>query len=130
MTVAVAGMMVLARRFGGVSALAAAALSALLSGLACWPLGHPLAIGGTDLLLLVSFGLVNSAAGLALFTLGARLLPPVETALIGALDAPLAPLWVWLVFAETLGSGTIAGGLVVFAAVGVHMAFAARKASA
>lgn len=129
MTMAMAGMMVLARRFGSVPALAAAALSALLSGLVCWPLGHPLAVSAPDLMLLASFGLVNSAAGLVLFTLGARRLPPVETALIGALDAPLAPLWVWLAFAEVPGMATVIGGSVVFAAVGTHIAIAARRAA-
>ena len=130
MTAAMAGIMVLARRFNDVPALAAAGLSALLSGLVCWPLGHPLAIDGGQLLDLAMFGLVNSAAGLALFTLGARLLPPVETALIGALDAPLAPLWVWIAFAETPGAGTVGGGLVVFAAVVAHVVLAARRSAA
>jgi len=129
MTVAMAGMMVLARRLGNVSVLAAAALSALLSGLVCWPLAYPLAVNGADLSFLALFGLVNSAAGLALFTLGARLLPPVETALIGALDAPLAPLWVWLAFAEAPSSETVLGGLVVFSAVATHIGLAARNSS-
>jgi len=42
-------------------------------------------------------GITNSA----LLLLGARYLPAIETALIPALDAPLAPLWVWLFFAES-----------------------------
>lgn len=129
MTAAMAGMMVLARCFGNVPVLAAAALSALLSGLVCWPMAHPLAVNGADLFILALFGLVNSAAGLALFTLGARLLPPVETALIGALDAPLAPLWVWLAFAEAPSSGTVLGGLVVFSAVAAHIGLAAHNSS-
>ncbi|MCW6510322.1 DMT family transporter [Hyphomicrobiales bacterium BP6-180914] len=129
MTAGMAGMMVLARRFGDMPALAAAALSALLSGLVCWPFAQPLALNGADLFLLALFGLVNSATGLALFTLGARLLPPVETALIGALDAPLAPLWVWLAFAEVPSSGTILGGLIVFCAVAAHLGLAARRTS-
>ena len=125
MTVAMAMMIVIVRRFRDVPGMAAAGISALLSGLACWPLGHPTSVTGEALFLLLLFGLVNSAAGLALFTLGARLLPPVETALIGALDAPLAPLWVWLAFAETPGVSTLVGGSIVFAAVGAYVAFAA-----
>jgi drug/metabolite transporter (DMT)-like permease len=45
----------------------------------------------------------------------------VETALIGALDTPLAPLWVWLAFSETPGMNTIVGGLIVFVAVIGHI---------
>lgn len=130
MTLSMAAMIAIARRFRDIPIMPAAGLSALLSGLVCWPFGHPLDVGSHDLLLLAMFGLVNSAAGLALFTLGAGLLPAVETALIGALDAPLAPLWVWLAFQETPSAATVIGGSVVFAAVGTYMVaeFAKRAA--
>jgi drug/metabolite transporter (DMT)-like permease len=127
MTFCMAGMMVVARRFKSGSALRSAALSAFLSALACWPLGHPLAVSAHDLMLLALFGLANSALGIGLFALGARYLPAVETALIGALDAPLAPLWVWLAFNETPSEATLVGGLIVFAAVGTYLAIAAAR---
>ena len=127
MTFCMATMMVIARRFSNIPTMPAACLSALFSGLVCWPFGEPLAVSAHELLLLILFGLVNSAIGLALFTLGARLLPPIETALIGSLDAPLAPLWVWLAFKEVPGVSTLAGGLIVFAAVAIHIVVEARK---
>lgn len=130
MTLAMAVMMVIARRFRDIPVMPAACLSALLSGLACWPLGEPFAVAGHELLLLALFGLVNSAVGLALFTLGARLLPAIETALIGSLDAPLAPLWVWLAFKETPSPSTIGGGLIVFAAVTLHLIAGTARRSA
>ncbi|HEX4767819.1 MAG TPA: DMT family transporter [Lichenihabitans sp.] len=122
MTVCMAVIMVILRRFRHISAMPAAGVSALMSGVVCWPFGHPLAVTGSDLFLLALFGLVNSAAGLALFTIGARRLPPMETALIGSLDAPLAPLWVWLAFSEAPSGSTVIGGAVVFMAVGFHIA--------
>jgi drug/metabolite transporter (DMT)-like permease len=79
------------------------------------------------LLQLALFGLVNSAIGIALFTLGARLIPAIETGLIGALDAPLAPVWVWLAFAETPGRNTLLGGILVFGAVLAHVSLGARS---
>ena len=121
MTLSMALMMVIARHYRDIPVMPAACLSALLSGLACWPIGNPLAVTGNELLLLMLFGVVNSALGLALFTLGARLLPAIETALIGSLDAPLAPLWVWLVFNETPGASTMIGGAIVFIAVAAHL---------
>jgi drug/metabolite transporter (DMT)-like permease len=127
MTLAMAVMMVIARRFQNIPVMPAACLSALLSGLVCWPFGEPTAISGHELLLLILFGLVNSAIGLTFFTLGARLLPAIETALIGSLDAPLAPLWVWLAFDETPNGITLVGGLVVFAAVAYHVIGASRS---
>ena len=53
----------------------------------------------------------------------------METALIGSLDAPLAPLWVWLAFSETPSGSAIMGGLVVFTAVGSYLVVSALKAS-
>ena len=127
MTLAMAAMMVIARRYPNIPVMPAACLSALLSGLVCWPIGKPLAISGRELLLLAIFGLVNSALGLALFTVGARLLPAIETALIGSLDAPLAPLWVWFAFKETPSRSTLVGGLLVFVAVGYHIVATSRS---
>src|SRR4051812_17664748 len=114
MTFSVSAMAVIARCFSNISVLSAASLSALLSAIAAWPLGDPLAVTGHELLVLVLFGLVNSAIGLGLFTVGARFLPAIETALIASLDAPLAPLWVWLAFDETPSAITLIGSLIVF----------------
>ncbi|MFI0846942.1 DMT family transporter [Mesorhizobium sp. IMUNJ 23232] len=127
MTLSMAVMMTIARRFRDIPVMPAACLSALLSGFACWPMGDPLAVSSYDLLLLALFGIVNSSLGLALFTLGARFLPAIETALIGALDAPLAPLWVWLAFGETPSESTLVGGSIVFVAVAVHMTIGASR---
>jgi drug/metabolite transporter (DMT)-like permease len=127
MTIAMAFIMVIARRFRNIPVMPAACLSALLSGLVCWPLGNPLVVSGHEFLMLALFGLVNSAIGLSLFTLGARLLPAIETALIGSLDAPLAPLWVWLAFNETPGRSTIVGGAIVFIAVAAYLIAGATK---
>lgn len=121
MTLTMAVTMVVVRHYPGVPILLTACLSSLLSGLLCWPLGSPLAVSPRDLWLLALFGIVNFAVGLPLFTLGARRLPPIETALIGALDAPLAPLWVWLAVRETPGRSTLIGGLMVFGSVAAHL---------
>ena len=121
MALCMAALMIMARRFRDIPTMPAAGLSALLSAFLCWPLAQPLSVTGSDLVLLALFGVVNSALGMVFFALGARLLPVVQTALIGALDAPLAPLWVWLAFGETPSSATMVGGVIVFAAVTVHM---------
>jgi drug/metabolite transporter (DMT)-like permease len=121
MTLTMAVAMVVARRFPDIPFLQASCLSALFSGLISIPFGAPLGVSSHDLMLLALFGVAIFSVGLPLFTLGARLLPPIETALIGALDAPLAPLWVWLAFKETPSAATLIGGAIVFAAVGFHL---------
>ena len=121
MTLTMAVAMVVAKNFPAIPFMPAACMSALLSGLISWPLGQPLHVSGHDLMLLALFGFMIFAVGLPLFTLGARLLPAIETALIGSLDAPLAPLWVSLGFNETPGTSTLIGGSIVFAAVAIHL---------
>ena len=127
MTLCMAALMIMARRYRDIPTMSAAGLSALLSAVLCWPLAQPLSVTGSELVLLALFGVVNSAVGMALFALGARLLPVVQTALIGALDAPLAPLWVWLAFGETPSSATMVGGVIVFVAVTVHVVKSVRE---
>lgn len=121
MTLAMALMMVVARRWPAIPTLPAAALSAVLSALVMVPFASHALPSPDQLALLAGFGLVNSAVGLGLFLAGSSRLPPVQSALIGALDAPLAPLWVWLAFAELPGAATLIGGGVVMAAVIWHI---------
>jgi drug/metabolite transporter (DMT)-like permease len=121
MTFTMAVAMVVARHFPALPFLQASCMSALLSGLVSLPLGQPFGVSAHDLLLLALFGIATFAVGLPLFTLGARLLPAIETALIGSLDAPLAPLWVWLAFRETPSTNTLIGGSIVLAAVSLHL---------
>ncbi|UGY09810.1 DMT family transporter [Phyllobacterium pellucidum] len=127
MTLCMGVLMVIVRRSPEISVMPAACVSALLSSLICWPLGNPLSVSAHDLLLIAMFGILVSAVGLACFTLGAKWLPPIETALIGSLDAPLAPFWMWLVFNEVPSRSTVIGGSIVFAAVVANVLAGTKK---
>jgi drug/metabolite transporter (DMT)-like permease len=126
MALCMAGMILISRCFPGIPALPATCLASALSAAATLPFITLTAVTAHDLGILALFGLVNQVLGFGLFALGARLLPPMETALITALDAPLAPLWVWLVFAETPANATLIGGAIVLAAVIGHVRWANR----
>lgn len=128
MTCSMAVSIILMRRNPHMSAMAAACIGAIISGMISWPLGTPLAVTDTQLFYLALFGITNSAMGLAFFALGSKRLPAIETALIGALDTPLAPLWVWLAFNEEPGLNTLIGGGIVFAAVIFHVVTSQRRA--
>jgi len=127
MTLLMAVIIVIARHYKGIPTMASAALTAFVSAIVALPFARTGQLSFSEISTLAAFGIVNSALGLTLFTLGSRLLPPIETALIGALDAPLAPVWVWLFFAETPTKATLVGGAVVFAAVLSHVALEARR---
>ena len=55
--------------------------------------------------------------GLVFLSLGARLIPAAEAALITQLENVLGPLWVWLAGIERPPAATVVGGVIVICAV-------------
>jgi len=121
MTFCMAGFTTIMRRHREVAMLPAIGLSALLCALFCWFFAEPLGVSPRDLGLLAAFGVMQNAAGLALYTFGSRWIPSAEATLIAAMEVPLAPLWVWLLFGEAPAVQTLIGGTVVFAALFGHI---------
>jgi len=62
----------ISRRCRGSPILAAASVFALLSALTCRPFADVMSISGEQMAYLALFGRMNSALGIALFTLGSR----------------------------------------------------------
>jgi drug/metabolite transporter (DMT)-like permease len=127
MTVAMALAMVAIRRYREVSLVPATVLSNLLGVVISLPFAAPLSVDARGIAYLVLFGLVQMALGLTLFLIGSRLIPAAQAALIGALETPLAPLWVWLAFGETPSDNALLGGAVVIAAVVGHVLLEERS---
>ncbi len=122
MTGLIATMMVIIRQNRDVSMLPAACLSAFACAIAVIPLAHPFSVTGVEMIWLVLFGTTQFGLGLLLLTLGSRLLPAAQAALIGNLELPLAPLWVWLAFGQAPPAATWLGGTLVMTAVLLDMA--------
>lgn len=124
MTLLMATMIVALRRSrASVPMAPMACVSALLSSLVSLPFAVPMSATPVELFHLALFGVSNMGLGFILFLIGARFIPAAQTALIGALEAPLAPVWVWLAFAETPKTTTIIGGGMVLAAVMGHIVY-------
>ena len=126
MTCCMSIMMLIIRRYRSTPMLPAACLSAFLCSLAVVPFARPASPGVADMFFLALFGTTQFGLGLLLLTLGARLVSATESALMNALEGPLAPLWVWLAFAEVPPRTTLIGGSIVLAAVFGHIAARAR----
>ncbi|MCM2398628.1 DMT family transporter [Rhizobium sp. S95] len=127
MTFTIALWTVLVRRYPDKPVLACSVLSTLLSAAFAAPFAAPLATSSEDLMVVLLFAIFGFSLGVVLLIVGSRLLPPVEAALIGAMDAPLAPLWVWLFVGEVPSGPTMVGGSVVLAAVGLHVVATTRQ---
>jgi drug/metabolite transporter (DMT)-like permease len=117
MMLAFAVTIVIVRHRRDVSMLPAICLSQILVVLVTAPLSHPGSGTGRDLLLLALLGVGQMGLGLAFVTMGARLLPASEVALITLLEVVLGPLWVWISISEQPAATAIAGGCVVILAV-------------
>jgi drug/metabolite transporter (DMT)-like permease len=120
MTLAFAAALVITRHRRDVSMAPAICLSQLLVLAATAPFSHPGSVTRRDLLLLVALGVGQIALGMAFLTVGARLIPAAEVALITLLEVALAPLWVWLALSERPSAATLVGGAVVIGAVALQ----------
>jgi drug/metabolite transporter (DMT)-like permease len=110
---------VIARHRRDVSMAPATGLAQLMLLLAAAPvaLAGNTSVGVPDVLWLALFGAGQIGLGLILLTIGARLIPAAQVALISLLEVVLGPLWVWLAVGERPGAGTLVGGAIVVAAV-------------
>lgn len=129
MTLLMGGMIIIARRRPDIPMLPAAFLSTIVAAVIALPFATLSGLDARTLALLALFGASNTALGLVLFATGSTMIPAAESALIGTLEAPLAPFWVWLAFGETPLPATIAGGALVMAAVLGHLLRGARRAA-
>jgi len=116
MTTVMAILMVIYRRYPATPAAGPAALSSLvLLPLAIF-YGDPFAIPYYDFLAMAAFGLIFAIASVTLAE-GMKRIPAGETALLSALETPLAPLFGWMFFAEIPANTTFLGGVVILFAV-------------
>lgn len=120
-------MMVVIRHHRHVSMLPAACLSAFACSALVLPLAQPLTVTAPDLALLALFGTAQFGLGLLLLTLGSRLIPAPRASLLGNLELPFAPLWVWLAFGEIPSPAASIGAAIVCAALVMDVVPGGRK---
>jgi drug/metabolite transporter (DMT)-like permease len=117
MSASFAATIVLTRHRREVSMAPAMCLSQLLVLVLAAPFADASQVGGKDVVLLATLGIAQIGLGFILLTIGARLIPAGEVALITLLEIVLGPLWVWIFLGERPAALTLVGGLVVLAAV-------------
>jgi drug/metabolite transporter (DMT)-like permease len=117
MSISFAGTIVVTRHQREVSMAPATCLSQALVFVFAAPFASAGSVGGRDLVLLAGLGIGQIGLGLIFLTIGARLIPAAEVALITLLEIVLGPLWVWIALSEQPSATTLAGGAIVLAAV-------------
>jgi drug/metabolite transporter (DMT)-like permease len=119
-TASFAAVIVIARHRREVSMMPATFASQLIVVAAFLPFLDAASASRSDWAILAALGVGQMGLGLAFLTIGARLIPPAQVAIISLLEVVLGPLWVWLAYDERPSAATVAGGLIVVVAVVVQ----------
>lgn len=126
MTLCMASFTTIMRRHREVAMLPAMGASAWICSALCWFFAVPFSVTAGDFALIALFGIMQNAAGLALYTFGSRRVPAAEATLLAALEVPISPVWVWLLLGEIPALQTLIGGGLVMAALFGHVALELR----
>ncbi|MFZ1775272.1 MAG: DMT family transporter [Rhizobiaceae bacterium] len=111
----------------GLTALSGAIIPALVGAAMVWQNGYQIENPGWILF----NGLLVIPAAFYFLATGPRWISGPEVAMFYLLETVLAPIWIWMIFAETPTSRTLAGGAVLIVTLAIHSAWqlaAARKA--
>jgi drug/metabolite transporter (DMT)-like permease len=130
MALAFAVSIVISRHRRDVSMLPATALAQVFLVVVFLPFAAPGAMPGDDVLSLAALGAGQIGLGLAFLTVGARLIPAAQVALITLLEVVLGPLWVWLAIDERPATATLVGGAIVVVGVVIQAVGRGPRAAA
>jgi drug/metabolite transporter (DMT)-like permease len=109
------------------SVLLGGLFSIVVGAVVAQALGQTLAVPMADGSWAMMMGAVTLTGGMVLYTLGSRVVPAAELALLSNIEVMLAPLWVWLFLNETASTATFVGGAILLVAVVMNGLSGARR---
>ena len=89
----------------------------IAAGILCQIKGYGFNIPARDIWVAMAMGIFQVGAGLILYTLGSKVVPSAELALLSMTEVVFGPFWVWLFLGETIGGYTLLGGGVLLLAI-------------
>lgn len=92
-------------------------LAIIVSATICRLSGFSLALPAQDILISLSLGVFQVGTGMALYTMGSRVVPAADLALLSMTEVVLGPFWVWIFLGETASAYTLLGGAVLLVAI-------------
>lgn len=116
MTTVMATIMVIYRKYPDTPGPGPSVLQSLLLLPVAATLGAPFGVDHTEIAILAAFGLLFAIASVTLAE-GAKRVPASQTALLSALETPLAPIFAFLLLSEVPNGATFLGGTLVLMAV-------------
>ena len=116
MTTAMATIMVIYRVYPQTPSAGPSVMQSLFLIPPSFVFGAPFQTTSFEIAVLAAFGLLFAIASVTLAE-GAKRVPSGQTALLSALETPLAPIFAFFIFAEVPSTATFIGGTVVLIAV-------------
>lgn len=127
MTLFMAGVTVAAKSFPKADPMKAAYLSGFIAAACVAPLSQFHGVSAHDYVALALYGLVNVGLGFGVYLLGVARLPALGSALIGLIEIPLAALWAFLLFGESLTRPVMMGGILILLSSVIYLCHSARS---
>jgi drug/metabolite transporter (DMT)-like permease len=121
MALTVAGLATVMRHYRNVQMLPAMAGGSFMCSLVAVWFMQLQTLTVNDLGLIVLFGVLQNACGLALYVVGARRISAASASLLTALEVPFTPLWTWLFMNDVPSQATLIGGGIVLVALFGHI---------
>ena len=89
----------------------------IVAGFICQIKGYGFNIPVRDIGIAIAMGIFQVGTGLILYTIGSKVVPSAELALLSMTEVVFGPFWVWLFLGETAGGYTLLGGIILLIAI-------------
>ncbi len=95
----------------------AGVFATIVSALVCQFGKYGFDIPAKDIAIAFSMGVFQVGLGLAIYTVGSKVLPAAELALLSMTEVLLGPVWVWLFIGEMVSFPTLVGGAILMLSI-------------
>jgi len=89
----------------------------VIATIVCLQQGYSLQLSPNDAGIAIAMGVFQVGLGLTIYTIGSKVVPAAELALLSMTEVLLGPIWVWLFVGETASFYTLLGGAVLLIAI-------------
>lgn len=89
----------------------------VISAIICLTQGFSLSLSINDASIALAMGVFQVGVGLTIYTVGSKVVPAAELALLSMTEVLLGPIWVWIFMGETASFYTLLGGAVLLIAI-------------
>jgi drug/metabolite transporter (DMT)-like permease len=99
----------------------------ITAAVVCQVKGYGFAVPRNDILIAIFLGVFQVGLGLTVYTIGSKVVPAAELALLSMTEVLLGPFWVWIFLGETASLYSLVGGLILMLAIAANALSGLRR---